>query len=176
LETFVEIEWIICGGESGPVQVASFCFSLAFRSLKCSSKYFRLPAIIEHADWTGLIAKFSNGKCRSPATCGNGKAENFVRFRHYVHEQNPTATEQSYEEKERADLCRRILDFHARFGYAPVMFFGDGQANSVAKLPKYPRPDSVVIVDTGNYYRRQRDGRIDAIEAGVTESRWLPSN
>jgi len=29
-----------------------------------------------------------------------------------------------------------------------------------------------VIVDTGNYYP-QRDGRIDAIEAGTTESRWV---
>jgi predicted dinucleotide-binding enzyme len=32
---------------------------------------------------------------------------------------------------------------------------------------------SVVIVDTGNYYPQQRDGRIDAIEAGTTESRWV---
>lgn len=30
-----------------------------------------------------------------------------------------------------------------------------------------------VVIDTGNYYPRQRDGRIDAIEAGVTESRWV---
>ena len=34
-------------------------------------------------------------------------------------------------------------------------------------------PDSVVVVDTGNYYPRQRDGRIEAIEAGTTESRWV---
>ena len=34
-------------------------------------------------------------------------------------------------------------------------------------------PDSVVIVDTGNYYPRQRDGRIEAIETGTTESRWV---
>ena len=34
-------------------------------------------------------------------------------------------------------------------------------------------PDSVVIVDTGNYYPQPRDGRIDAIEAGTTESRWV---
>ena len=32
---------------------------------------------------------------------------------------------------------------------------------------------SVVVVDTGNYYPRQRDGRIDAIEAGTIESRWV---
>ena len=29
------------------------------------------------------------------------------------------------------------------------------------------------VVDTGNYYPRQRDGRIDAIEDGTTESRWV---
>ncbi len=34
-------------------------------------------------------------------------------------------------------------------------------------------PAHVVIVDTGNYYPQQRDGRIDAIEAGTTESRWV---
>jgi 8-hydroxy-5-deazaflavin:NADPH oxidoreductase len=34
-------------------------------------------------------------------------------------------------------------------------------------------PDSVVVVDTGNYYPQQRDGRIEAIEAGTTESRWV---
>ena len=31
----------------------------------------------------------------------------------------------------------------------------------------------VVVVDTGNYYPRQRDGRIDGIEDGLTESRWV---
>jgi 8-hydroxy-5-deazaflavin:NADPH oxidoreductase len=34
-------------------------------------------------------------------------------------------------------------------------------------------PDSVVVVDTGNYYPRQRDGRIDPIERGAAESRWV---
>ena len=34
-------------------------------------------------------------------------------------------------------------------------------------------PDRVVVVDTGNYYPRQRDGRIDAIEAGLPESQWV---
>jgi predicted dinucleotide-binding enzyme len=31
----------------------------------------------------------------------------------------------------------------------------------------------VVVVDTGNYYPRSRDGRIEAIEAGMPESRWV---
>ncbi|MFJ9690686.1 NADPH-dependent F420 reductase [Kitasatospora sp. NPDC101183] len=33
--------------------------------------------------------------------------------------------------------------------------------------------EGAVVIDTGNYYPRERDGRIDAIEDdGVTESRW----
>jgi predicted dinucleotide-binding enzyme len=34
-------------------------------------------------------------------------------------------------------------------------------------------PANVVVVDTGNYYPRQRDGRIDGIEGGLMESRWV---
>ncbi|MFE6932744.1 NADPH-dependent F420 reductase [Streptomyces sp. NPDC057699] len=32
--------------------------------------------------------------------------------------------------------------------------------------------DDVAVIDTGNYYPQQRDGRIAAIEDGLTESRW----
>ena len=34
-------------------------------------------------------------------------------------------------------------------------------------------PGDVVVIDTGNYYPRERDGRIDEIEAGMQESRWV---
>src|ERR1044071_5014101 len=34
-------------------------------------------------------------------------------------------------------------------------------------------PESVVVVDTGNYYPQQRDGRIAGIEDGMVESRWV---
>src|SRR2546423_469261 len=46
-------------------------------------------------------------------------------------------------------------------------------------IPDLPRdlfagvPDSVVVVDTGNYYPQQRDGRIEGIEEGTTESLWV---
>jgi len=33
--------------------------------------------------------------------------------------------------------------------------------------------DDVVVVDTGNYYPRQRDGRIAEIEDGLPESEWV---
>jgi predicted dinucleotide-binding enzyme len=47
------------------------------------------------------------------------------------------------------------------------------------KVPSLPKDlfagvlASVVVVDTGNYYPQQRDGRIDAIENGMPESRWV---
>ena len=47
---------------------------------------------------------------------------------------------------------------------------------NIAKLPPdlfKGLPDGVVVVDTGNYYPRQRDGRIDPIEHGATETRWV---
>jgi predicted dinucleotide-binding enzyme len=50
------------------------------------------------------------------------------------------------------------------------------QEKNVPNLPKglFAETDpKVVVVDTGNYYPRQRDGRIDGIESGLTESRWV---
>jgi predicted dinucleotide-binding enzyme len=46
-------------------------------------------------------------------------------------------------------------------------------------IPNLPKglfagvPANVIVVDTGNYYPRQRDGRIAEIESGMTESRWV---
>ncbi|WP_342668563.1 NADPH-dependent F420 reductase [Alicyclobacillus ferrooxydans] len=34
-------------------------------------------------------------------------------------------------------------------------------------------PDDAVVIDTGNYYPKQRDGRIAEIEDGLPESRWV---
>jgi predicted dinucleotide-binding enzyme len=48
-----------------------------------------------------------------------------------------------------------------------------------AKVPDLPKglfakvPADVAVVDTGNYYPRQRDGGIGEIEAGLAESRWV---
>ena len=47
---------------------------------------------------------------------------------------------------------------------------------AVAKLPRNLLADlsaETVVIDAGNYYPRQRDGRIDSIELGKTESRWV---
>lgn len=47
------------------------------------------------------------------------------------------------------------------------------------KIPDLPKdlfanvPAEVAVIDTGNYYPQQRDGRIAGIEDGLTESRWV---
>ncbi|HWA08365.1 MAG TPA: NAD(P)-binding domain-containing protein [Hypericibacter adhaerens] len=61
----------------------------------------------------------------------------------------------------------------ARSGAVVVVTIQEG------RIPELPAdlfkgvPADVVVVDTGNYYPRQRDGRIDGIEKGLTESRWV---
>jgi predicted dinucleotide-binding enzyme len=61
----------------------------------------------------------------------------------------------------------------ARAGDVVVVTIPEGK---IPELPKHlfagVRED-VVVIDTGNYYPRERDGRIDEIEAGMTESRWV---
>lgn len=61
----------------------------------------------------------------------------------------------------------------ARAGQVVIVTIPEG------KIPDLPKdlfdavPADVVVVDTGNYYPRERDGRIDGIEAGMPESRWV---
>lgn len=48
-----------------------------------------------------------------------------------------------------------------------------------SQIPKLPAglfktaAANQIIIDTGNYYPRHRDGRIDGIENGLAESRWV---
>ena len=61
----------------------------------------------------------------------------------------------------------------ARAGEVVIVTIPEG------KIPNLPKDlfagvrDDVVIVDTGNYYPQQRDGRIAGIEDGMIESRWV---
>ncbi len=47
------------------------------------------------------------------------------------------------------------------------------------KIPELPRdlfknaPPDLIVIDTGNYYPRQRDGKIEGLENGRVESRWV---
>jgi predicted dinucleotide-binding enzyme len=77
-------------------------------------------------------------------------------------------------------------DLAAETGATPVTVAEAARTGEVVivtipekNIPALPRdlfagvPAEVVVVDTGNYYPRQRDGRIAPIEAGMTESRWV---
>ncbi len=79
-----------------------------------------------------------------------------------------------------------LADLARETGAKPVPVAETARAGEVvvvtipeAKIRDLPKdlfagvPDDVVVIDTGNYYPRERDGRIDEIEAGMTESRWV---
>jgi predicted dinucleotide-binding enzyme len=79
-----------------------------------------------------------------------------------------------------------LADFAAETGATPVTVEQAAQAGDVIivsipmkNIPSLPKslfartPKNVVVVDTRNYYPRQRDGRIDGIEGGMTESHWV---
>ena len=79
-----------------------------------------------------------------------------------------------------------LADLAAETGAMPVSVTEAAQHGDVVivtipekNIPNLPRDlfvgvsDSVVVVDTGNYYPQQRDGRIAAIEDGMTESGWV---
>ncbi|HEY3037815.1 MAG TPA: NAD(P)-binding domain-containing protein [Pyrinomonadaceae bacterium] len=79
-----------------------------------------------------------------------------------------------------------LADLAAETGAKPVSAIEAAQNGDVVivtipekNIPKLPPAlfegvsDRVVVVDTGNYYPQQRDGRINGIEDGATESRWV---
>jgi 8-hydroxy-5-deazaflavin:NADPH oxidoreductase len=81
-----------------------------------------------------------------------------------------------------------LADLARETGAKPVAVAEAARAGEVvvvtipeAKIRDLPRdlfagvPDDVVVIDTGNYYPRERDGRIDGIETGMMESRWVAS-
>ena len=79
-----------------------------------------------------------------------------------------------------------LADLAAETGATPVTVQEAARSGDVVivtipekNIPSLPRdlfagvPENVVIVDTGNYYPQQRDGRIAGIEDGMVESRWV---
>jgi 8-hydroxy-5-deazaflavin:NADPH oxidoreductase len=79
-----------------------------------------------------------------------------------------------------------LADLARETGAKPVTVEEAARAGEVVivtipmkNIPRLPAglfdgvPAEVVVVDTGNYYPQQRDGRIDEIEEGLTESRWV---
>ncbi len=61
----------------------------------------------------------------------------------------------------------------ARSGRVVVVTIPEGRIPDLPKDLFAGVPEDVVVIDTGNYYPRERDGRIAGIEDGMTESQWV---
>jgi 8-hydroxy-5-deazaflavin:NADPH oxidoreductase len=61
----------------------------------------------------------------------------------------------------------------AQAGEVAIVTIPEGKVRDLPEDLFAGVPDSVVVVDTGNYYPRERDGRIAEIEDGMAESRWV---
>ena len=61
----------------------------------------------------------------------------------------------------------------ARAGTVIIVAIPEAKIRDLPKSLFEGVPSGIVVNDTGNYYPRERDGRIDEIEAGMTESRWV---
>lgn|SRR5215831_1841731 len=61
----------------------------------------------------------------------------------------------------------------ARSGDVVIVTIPEGRIPGLPKDLFAGVSDDVVVVDTGNYYPRERDGRIPEIEGGTPESRWV---
>lgn len=79
-----------------------------------------------------------------------------------------------------------LKDLAAETGAKPVTVQEAAKSGEVVvvtipmkNIPQLPRdlfkgtPTNVVVIDTCNYYPQQRDGRIEGIEDGMVESRWV---
>jgi 8-hydroxy-5-deazaflavin:NADPH oxidoreductase len=61
----------------------------------------------------------------------------------------------------------------ARAGEVVVVTIPEAKIRDLPKDLFAGVSDDVVVIDTGNYYPRERDGRLGEIEAGMAESRWV---
>jgi 8-hydroxy-5-deazaflavin:NADPH oxidoreductase len=61
----------------------------------------------------------------------------------------------------------------ARAGDVVVVTIPESKISSLPRDLFAQTPAGVAVVDTGNYYPRQRDGPIEGIEDGLPESRWV---
>ncbi|HEX6926325.1 MAG TPA: NAD(P)-binding domain-containing protein [Longimicrobiaceae bacterium] len=76
-----------------------------------------------------------------------------------------------------AETGARPVTVHeaARSGEVVVVTIPQGRIPDLPKDLFEGVPEDVVVVETGNYYPA-RDGRIEALEAGMPESRWVSNH
>lgn len=104
---------------------------------------------------------------------GGALARRFTDLGHEVSVANSRGPETLQEVEAETGATPVTLDEAARGKDVVVVTIPE---RNVPQLPKdlfEGVGDQVVLIDTGNYYPRQRDGRIDAIEQGMPESVWV---
>jgi predicted dinucleotide-binding enzyme len=104
---------------------------------------------------------------------GGTRTRRFAALGHEVSVANSRGPETLADLAREAGAKAVTIRDAAKAGEVVIVTIPEGQ------IPKLPKdlfagvPESVVVVDTGNYYPQQRDGRIAGIEDGITESRWV---
>jgi hypothetical protein len=104
---------------------------------------------------------------------GGNLTRRFQELGHRVFVANSRGPETLADLAEETGATPVTVDEAARSGEVVIVTI------PMKNIPDLPRdlfadvPDDVVVVDTGNYYPQQRDGRIAGIEDGMIESRWV---
>lgn len=104
---------------------------------------------------------------------GSALAQRFTELGHEVSIANSRGPDTLREVETKTGATAVTAHEAARAGSVVVVTVPE------AKVPQLPEDlfdgvaDEVVVIDTGNYYPRQRDGRIDQIEQGMVESEWV---
>jgi len=98
---------------------------------------------------------------------GGNLTRRFQELGHKVFVANSRGPETLADLAEETGATPVTVDEAARSGEVVIVTI------PMKNIPDLPRdlfadvPDDVVVVDTGNYYPQQRDGRIDEIEDGM---------
>jgi predicted dinucleotide-binding enzyme len=104
--------------------------------------------------------------------CGGALARRFTELGHEVSIANSRGPDTLREVEAETGATPVTVHEAARDKDAVVVTIPE---KNVSRLPEDLFDgvgDEVVVIDTGNYYPRHRDGRIDAIEDGMPESIW----
>ena len=104
---------------------------------------------------------------------GGTLARRFAKLGHQVYITNSRGPESLADLASETGAKPVSLREAARAGEVVVVTIPEGKIRDLPKDLFAGVPAEVVIIDTGNYYPRERDGGIEEIEAGTTESRWV---
>jgi len=104
---------------------------------------------------------------------GSTLARRFIELGHEVFIANSRGTAALAGFAKETGATAVTVSEAARAGKVVVVTIPEGRIRELSMDLFHGVPADVVVIDTGNYYPRERDGRIDEIEGGMAESRWV---